>query len=185
MVSGRPVIRPQSTLFAFGSVSKVFTATAVMQLVERGKLDLDSDVNRSLDFKLPPHEGKPVTLRRLLTHTAGFEEKLKYLVGPRPMMPLDRYLKRWGPARIFAAGEVPAYSNYGSALAGYIVQRVSGERYDDYMGRHVLGPLGMNHSTLRRPIPANLMPLLAKGYVLGSGEVGYLEYFDPAPAGSC
>lgn len=183
-VATRRTVDPRSTLFAFGSVSKVFTATAVMQLVEQGKLDLDADVNRYLDFRLPPRDGRPITLRQLLTHTAGFEEKLQHIVGQRPMMPLDRYMKEWVPARIFPAGEVPAYSNYGSALVGYIVQRVSGQAYDDYMDRHVLGPLGMDHSTLRRPVPARLLPLISSGYVTGSGKKGYLEYFGPAPAGS-
>lgn len=183
-VAAKRKVDPRRTLFAFGSISKVFTATAVMQLVEQGRIDLDADVNRYLDFRLPPRDGRPITMRRLLTHTAGFEEKLKDIVTDHPMMPLDRYIKQWVPERIFPAGEVPAYSNYGSALVGYIVQRVSGERYDDYMDRHVLGPLGMDHSTLRRPVPARLLPLLSKGYVLGSGKVGYLEYFGPAPAGS-
>lgn len=183
-VAAKRKVDPRTTLFAFGSVSKVFTATAVMQLVEQGRVDLDADVNRYLDFRLPPREGRAITLRQLLTHTAGFEEKLGHIVGKRPMMPLDRYIKGWVPARVFPAGEVPAYSNYGSALVGYIVQRVSGQAYDDYMDQHVLGPLGMDHSTLRRPVPPRLLPLLSKGYVLGSGKVGYLEYFGPAPAGS-
>jgi CubicO group peptidase (beta-lactamase class C family) len=183
-VATRRTVDPRSTLFAFGSVSKVFTATAVMQLVEQGKVDLDADVNRYLDFRLPPRDGRPITLRQLLTHTAGFEEKLQHIVGRRPMMPLDRYMKEWVPARIFPAGEVPAYSNYGSALVGYIVERVSGQAYDDYMDRHVLGPLGMDHSTLRRPVPARLLPLVSSGYESGSEKKGYLEYFGPAPAGS-
>ena len=74
----KPVV-PDQTLFRPGSISKLFTATAVMQLVEQGKVDLDHNVNEYLDFTIPNTYPDPVTLRRLLTHTAGFEESLKNL----------------------------------------------------------------------------------------------------------
>src|SRR4029434_6701749 len=74
----KPVLADQ-TLFRPGSISKLFTATAVMQLVEQGKLDLDRDVSEYLDFAIPKTFPEPVTLRQLLTHTGGFEETLKNL----------------------------------------------------------------------------------------------------------
>jgi CubicO group peptidase (beta-lactamase class C family) len=73
-VAERKPVDPERTLFRAGSVSKLFTWTAVMQLVEQGKLDLDTDINTYLDFKIPPREGKPITLRNLMTHTPGFDE---------------------------------------------------------------------------------------------------------------
>src|SRR5688500_18838534 len=144
-VAKRTPVDPQRTLFRPGSVSKLVTWTAVMQLVEQGKLDLDRDVNDYIDFTIPPRDGQPVTLRHLMTHTPGFEEILKSLIGddPEVLPPLDAYVKRWVPHRIFAPGAVPAYSNYGVAVAGYVVARVSGESFDDYLDRHIFTPLGM------------------------------------------
>jgi CubicO group peptidase (beta-lactamase class C family) len=155
-----------TTLVRPGSISKLFTGIAVMQLVDAGKLDLDFDVKYYIDFPIPtPQGGVPVTLRRLLTHRAGFEEHLKGLFsrGGEPE-PLGRWLAKSLPPRLFPDGDVEAYSNYGFALAGYIVERVSGEPFAAYMQRHILDPLGMNHSTFRQPLPDDLAPLMAKGY---------------------
>ena len=76
-------VDPETTLFRPGSISKLFTWTAVMQQVEQGKLDLDADVNKYIDFKIPPYEGKPITLRNIMTHTPGFEEQVKDLITRR------------------------------------------------------------------------------------------------------
>src|SRR3569833_98245 len=115
------------TMLRPGSITKLFTWIAVLQLVERGRLDLDRDVNAYLDFRIPPAFGKPITLRNLMTHTAGFEEVSKdlFVSDPSRLYPLGTYLKRRLPARIFPPGKVIAYSNYGSALAGYIVERAA------------------------------------------------------------
>ena len=178
-------VDPRATVFHPGSISKTFTFTAVMQLVEQGKIDLDADVNTYLDFRIPPRDGKPVTMRQIMTHTPGFEESIKNLTtGSRPSPPLGTYLKSWVPERIFAAGTVRAYSNYASALAGYVVQRVSGQDYYDYMDAHVLGPLGMTLSSFRQPAPAKLQPFLSQGYPAGSEEPSYFEHWSVAPAGS-
>ena len=148
---------PQRTLFRPGSVSKLVTWTAVMQQVEQGKIDLDADVNRYLDFSIPAYEGQPVTMRQIMTHTAGFEESLKDLIGHDrdAIPPYGEMLKRWIPDRIFAPGTTPAYSNYATSLAGYVVERVSGEPFDDYVERHIFAPLGMRNSSFRQPLPAN------------------------------
>ena len=154
------------TLVRPGSISKLFTGIAVMQLVDEGRLDLDRDVNGYIDFAIPtPQGGVPVTLRRLLTHRAGFEEHFKGLfTRDREPEPLGRWLAKNLPQRLFPKGDVEAYSNYGFALAGYIVERVSGEPYASYVQRHILGPLGMRHSTFRQPLPDDLAPLLARTY---------------------
>jgi CubicO group peptidase (beta-lactamase class C family) len=179
----RPV-DPNTTLFRPGSVSKLFTWTAVMQLVQAGKIDLDADVNKYIDFTIPPFEGKPVTMRNLMTHTPGFEETVRDLLvdNKEQLLPIDVYLKRRLPTRIFPPGQVIAYSNYGATLAGYIVQRVSGEKFEDYIAKHIFEPLKMVHSTFVQPLPANLAPLMATGYV--DGKVKPFEFVDTAPAGS-
>src|SRR5690348_9491342 len=115
-------VDPELTLFRPGSVSKLFTWTAVMQLVQAGKLNLDADANTYLDFKIPPRDGKPITLRNLMTHTPGFAETVKYLIvfGKNKPVPLRQALVRSIPDRIYDPGAMPAYSNYGASVAGYI-----------------------------------------------------------------
>ncbi len=105
-------ISPEMTLFRAGSISKLFTWTAVMQQVEQGKLDLDRDVNDYLDFKIPPAFDKPITLRDIMTHRTGFEETVKDLIvgSPEDLHPLSQYLQSHMPSRIFPPGMTPAYS---------------------------------------------------------------------------
>jgi CubicO group peptidase (beta-lactamase class C family) len=179
-------VDPELTLFRPGSVSKLFTWTAVMQLVQAGKLNLDADVNTYLDFKIPPKDGKPVTLRNIMTHTAGFAETAKYLIefGEKKPQPLGKVLSRWVPDRIYAPGEIPAYSNYAASTAGYIVERVSGEPFDTYVARHIFAPAGMTHSTFDQPLPANLKPLMSSGYKTGTDKPQPYEVIGMAPAGA-
>lgn len=183
----RTPVDPESTLFRPGSVSKLFTWTAVMQLVEQGKLDLDADVNQYLDFKIPARDGKPVTLRQILTHTTGMEEQIRGLITSKAdeIVPLDAALKRWVPERIHVPGATPAYSNYATALAGYVVQRVSGEPFDAYVARHIFQPLGMAHSSFSQPLSPALLAKMSKGYKKASdGKAQDYEFISLAPAGS-
>src|SRR5438270_2662557 len=101
----KPVLADK-TLFRPGSISKVFTATAVMQLVEQGKLDLDRDVNDYLDFTIPKTYPEPVTVRRLLVHMAGFEDTLKnlFVAHESDLKPLRTYPGNEMPLRLFPAG---------------------------------------------------------------------------------
>jgi CubicO group peptidase (beta-lactamase class C family) len=162
----RKVPMTAETVIRAASVAKSFTAVAVMQQVERGKLDLDRDVNGYLDFRIPDAFGAPVTLRSLLTHTAGFEEtSYKRYRTPRSL----RSFVTTVPDRIYPPGTVPAYSNYGLSLAGYIVRRISGEPFGDYVERHILKPLGMARSVFRFTIPASLGPA-ARIYPTASAE---------------
>ena len=183
--ANRTRVDPARTLFRTGSVGKLFTWTAVMQQVEAGTLDLDRDINDYLDFRIPPRDGQPITLRNLLTHTPGFEEPIKRLVTDRParLPTLEEYVKAWTPERIFAPGEIPAYSNYGVSLAGYVLERVTGQTYDDYIDRNLFQPLGMTRSTTRQPLPAGLRQSMSAGYQLGSGPAQPFELFGVAPAG--
>ena len=179
-------VDPELTLFRPGSVSKLFTWTAVMQLVQAGKLNLDADVNQYLDFKIPPRDGKPITLRNLMTHTPGFAETAKYLIdfGEKKPAPLGKVLSRWSPERIYAPGSMPAYSNYGASIAGYIVERVSGEPFDQYVQRHIFTPAGMSHSSFEQPLPVALRPLLSKGYKPGTDDPQPYEVIGMSPAGA-
>jgi CubicO group peptidase (beta-lactamase class C family) len=185
-VAARKPVDPNLTLFRPGSVSKLFTWTAVMQLVEQGKLDLDTDVNTYLDFKIPERDGGPVTLRHIMTHTAGFEEQLKELMGVEGEInpTLGEHLRDWVPTRIFAAGTTPAYSNYATALAGYIVERSAGVPFDDYLDEHIFQPLGMENATFRQPLPERLKSQMSRGYERGSQEAQPFEIVGVAPAGS-
>lgn len=181
----KPVVADK-TLFRPGSISKIFTATAVMQLVEQGKLDLDRNVNDYLDFEIPNTYPEPVTLRRLLTHTAGFEESLKNLFVPdaRSLRPLRDYLVAAMPARIFPPGKVPSYSNYGLTLAGYIVERVSGEPFEKYIAAHIFDPLRMEHSTLAQPLPEALEADMSQGYLAAAQGPRGFEFVNAYPSGA-
>jgi CubicO group peptidase (beta-lactamase class C family) len=184
-VQKKQPVSPQDTLFRPGSISKLFTWTSVMQLFEQGKLDLDRDVNEYLDFKIPDAFGKPITLKHIMTHTPGFEEQVKDLFSHTPVSPnLGEYLKTHIPGRIYPPGTVPAYSNYATALAGYIVQRVSGRPFEDYVEENILKPLNMTHSTFKQPLPTGLAPSMSNGYRLGSDQPGEFEIINAFPAGS-
>lgn len=172
-----PVVATQ-TLFFPGSTGKLLTWTALMQLVEQGKIDLHGDVNQYLDFIIPATYPEPITIAHLLTHTAGFEEQLAALLvaGGADVQPLGEFLRTWLPARIYPPGTTFAYSNYATALAGYIVERVSGEVYVDYITKHILEPLAMSHSAAGQPLPPALMADFSKGYHYRNGQYTAVDY---------
>lgn len=191
----RTPVDPERTLFRPGSASKLITWTAVMQLVERGELDLEADVNQYLDFEIPAklvkggeEQPAPITLTHLMTHTPGFEDGGEGLfeIEEANLKTLGDYLKTYLPARIFPPGEVMAYSNYGTALAGYIVERVSGQPFEEYVEENIFNPLGMENSTFRQPLPDHLAPDMARAYKYQGGKYhqGEFEFISAAPAGS-
>ncbi len=172
---------PAQTIFRPGSISKLFTWVAVMQLVEQGKLDLDSDINAYLDtFQIKDSfPGRPVTLRHIMTHTAGFEDgNIGYVIVEDPakvIRPLSRALAETQPERFAAPGEYSAYSNWATALAGLVVGNVSGQGYAAYVQEHIFDVLGMTHSSFEEPLPAHLAPFLAKVYSYNSNAARYEE----------
>jgi CubicO group peptidase (beta-lactamase class C family) len=180
---GSPV-DPEETIFRIGSVGKVFTWTAVMQLVEQGKLDLDADINTYLDFRIPDTFPEPVTIKHLMTHTSGFEDRHfgSAVSDANDLVPVNEWLVSDIWARVRPPG-VAGYSNYNAVLAGYIVARVSGQPYDQYIQEHILDPLGMVHSTVRSPIPAELRPLASVGYTYADGVFQAFPEYLPQPAG--
>jgi len=179
-------VSPENTLFRPGSISKLFTWTSVMQLVEQGKLDLDRDVNTYIDFKIPSTFGKPITLRDIMTHRPGLEETIKdlFVGSEKDLRPIAQYLPTYLPAQIFPPGTTPAYSNYATTLAAYVVQRIAGQPFDDYVEAHILKPLDMTNATFRQPLPDPLKPLMSNGYQLASGSAKGFEYVEVAPAGA-
>lgn len=185
-VRRRVRVDPEQTLFRIGSVSKLLTWTAVMQLAGQGKVDLDADINRYLDFRVVHPSGAAITLRHLMTHTAGFEESYQglFVRDAGAMAQLGSYLRSHLPALVYPPGQVAAYSNYGAALAGYIVQRVAGEEFGAYVERHITAPLGMHGTTFAQPLPAALAARMAQGYRTASGAPQAFEWFQGAPAGA-
>jgi len=162
----------ERTLFRVASVSKLFIWTAVMRLVEQGRLDLDADVNTWLeeDLQLPPTFPEPVTLRHLMAHTGGFEvlERL-WPAGPTPDALVD-YLRERRPARVRPPGTLSAYSDYGTTLAEHIVERVSGQPFEDHLRKEIWEPLGMRRTRFRRTVPPELVADTARGHTLEHGH---------------
>ena len=182
----RQTVVPDRTLFRLGSITKLFTAIAVMQLVEAGKIDLDRDVNDYLDFRIPATFLQPITMRNLLTHTAGFDMRIRNLFVSRreELRPLRDYLIAEMPDRLFSPGAVPAYSNYGLSLAGYIVERVSGVPFKEYVRYQIFRPLQMEHSTFDQPLPEDLLPDISSGYNTASDPAAGFEFIQAVPAGA-
>lgn len=177
-VEHKTPVSPSETLFRVGSISKVVAYTAVMQLVEQGRIDLDADVARYVDFPIPATFADPITMRHLMSHTAGFEDTLKgRWVSSGQRTSSRDYLVQAMPRRLFAPGTVPAYSSFGTTLAAYIVERVSGEPFETYAQRYIFSPLGMQHSSFAQPLPPRLAPMLAQAYETISGPA---KAFDTA-----
>ena len=178
-------VDPETTIFRTGSVGKVFTWTAVMQLVEQGKLDLDADINTYLDFRIPDTYPQPITLKHLLTHTSGLENRLiaSGVTDDNDVVPAREFLITHMAARVRPPGDYVNYSNYNAILAGYIVGQMSGQPYDQYIQEHILDPLGMVHSTAQLALPPDLRPLASVGYTYAGGIFKPFPYFTGSPAG--
>ena len=185
-------VDPNTTLFRPGSISKLFTWVSVMQQVERGNLDLDVDINQYLNtFQIEDSwPGQPVTLRDILSHTAGFEDgAVGYLIldDVSRIVPLAKSLASHIPARVNPPGKHTAYSNWGTAVAGLIVANVSGLEFNDYVQKNIFDLLEMKSATFVEPLPQALAPNMAQSYGWNDGKY-VLENFEIitnfGPAGS-
>lgn len=179
-------------LVRVASISKLFTWVAVMQQVERGKLDLDADVNTYLkNFQITDtFPGEPITLRHIMTHRTGFEDVASRHLIPKGEELISRSLaesmKTFQPKRVFAPGSHRAYSNYATGLAGLIVENVSGLKFNAYIKENIFDPLGMEHSTFDEPLPAHLAPNMSGEYNLSGGlfsKAKFERLSNFAPAG--
>lgn len=171
-IDERSPVDPAATLFRIGSTTKLFTWTAVMQLVEQGLIDLDEDINTYLEhFEIPERFGEPVTMAHLMAHTPGFEDRVIGLFArdEEKLRPLGEVLADDLPKRVRPPGTLAAYSNHGVGIAGYIVEQVSGQPWAEYVQEHILDPLGMDGSTAFQPLPDTLSPNMSKGYVYRDG----------------
>lgn len=155
------------SVFRIASMTKSFTAMAILRLRDEGKLSLDDPVERYVPelrgLRYPTSDAPRITLRHLLTHSAGFPEDNPW--GDQQLGISDRQfsqLMRAGIPFSNPPGVAYEYSNYGFAILGRVVAEVSGERYTDYVRRHILEPLGMRSTTLEpAAVPASR---LAQGY---------------------
>jgi CubicO group peptidase (beta-lactamase class C family) len=160
-------VDPRTTVFRVASVSKSFVATATLVAAERGLVDLRTDVNRYLrGLQVPTAWNRPITLHDLLTHTAGLEESVIGYAArtPADIRPLGEFLAAKLPRRGWPPGDVTSYSNYGYALAGYVVESAAGTSFANYVQREVLSPLGMTRSSFAQPLPPALERNLATSY---------------------
>jgi CubicO group peptidase (beta-lactamase class C family) len=187
-LEARRPVDPATSLFRIASVSKLFTWTAVMQLVEDGKLQLNRDVNEYLSqVKVPATYQDPVTLAALMTHTAGFEDRVLGLVTsvPAKAVPFGQILEEGLPSRVRPPGRVPAYSNYGAALAALVVQDASGMPWSQVIQTRILDPLEMTHTFVVQPPPADASGDLSQGYSFVNGALARqpFEFVPLLPAG--
>lgn len=191
-VEKRIPVDPETSLFRPGSISKLFTWISVMQLVEKGQLDLDADVNQYLKtFQIKDTwPGQPVTLRHIMTHTPGFEDGgLGYLIidDPDRIMPLHEALEKYQPVRVNPPGVHTAYSNWSTALAGLIVANVSGVEFNNYVQANIFDVLGMKNASFVEPLPSQLDANMAKAYRYRAGkyvEINYEIISNFGPAGA-
>jgi len=167
-IANRTPVDPETTLFYIGSITKLFTWTCVMQLVEEGKIDLDADINTYLtDFSIPEtYPGHPVTMRHLMTHSAGFEEQVirMTVTDVEDLYPFRTYCEENIPARVYPPGTVTSYSNYGTALAAVIVEDVTGVPFEQYLNEHILSPLSMTKTSFSYTLPPEMARNLSSGY---------------------
>lgn len=184
----RTPVDPENTLFRIGSVSKLFVWTSVMQMVEQGLLELDTDINEYLDFAIPTAFDQPVTLGNIMAHAGGFEDYVLELFGTEPedVRPLGELLAEQIPARVRPPGDISSYSNHATGMAAYMVEQASGTEWKEYMEENILAPLGMELTTFRQPLPDHLAPHMSKGYRYRGArfEEEDFEYVPLAPVGA-
>lgn len=171
-VEARAPVDPNQTLFRIGSVSKLFVWTSVMQLVEQRKLHLLTDVNEYLnDLEVPDAYGTPVNMAQLMTHTAGFDERVMglFAADASALRPLGDILREELPDRVRPPGEVTSYSNHGVGLAMYVVEQVSGVAWEDYIEQNILEPLELSSTSFAQPLPDFLASRMSKGYRFEGG----------------
>lgn len=170
---GRKKVDPERTLFRIGSITKLFVWTSVMQLVEEGVLELDTDINQYLQgFQIPDTYPEPITLKDVMTHSAGFEDYIVGLFGESEeyQRPLVELLAGQIPARVRPPGEVSSYSNHATAIAALIVEQAVGIPWREFVRTRILDPLAMEHFSLDQPLPEPLAEDMSRGYAYGGGS---------------
>ncbi len=183
----RREIDPGSTLFRIGSISKPFTAIAVLNAVEKGLLELDKDINHYFENGIVKNGSfQPITLRHLLTHTPGFDD---FYIGKSARtrdeaISLAEVIEAFMPKRRFEPGEIASYSNFGVALAGYVLEHVDGRSFPTILKEDVFMPLGMINSSFDPE--ENALQNFMTGYHRNQEGLNPLtyDYILDAPAGT-
>ncbi|WP_083677439.1 serine hydrolase domain-containing protein [Paenibacillus amylolyticus] len=160
-----------STVFEWGSTSKLLVWTSVMQLVEQGKLDLDTDIQDYLPegFLKKLEYDAPITLMNLMHHNAGWEDRLidLWYSSESDIVELGEALQKFEPRQINKPGSVVAYSNYGTAMAAYIVELQSGQHFYKYINEHIFKPLNMKDTSIHPSQYDNLNVLKRRNEIQG------------------
>ncbi|MET3507320.1 serine hydrolase [Halalkalibacter oceani] len=167
-------VDPEETVFRVASVSKSFTAVAVMQLVEQGKIDLQEDIRTYLpELQFANPYATPVTVAHLLTHTTGFEIRDPQASDLHEdftrIVEMEDYVHEHMPSVVREPGTSYMYDNFASLLAGLLVEKVSGEPFERYMQTHLFEPLGMENSSYE--LSDRMIGQLATGYDQLGGEI--------------
>ena len=188
------IVMDAQTVIEWGSVTKLTVWVSVMQLWEQGKIDLNDNIQVYLPdgFLKKLNYDKPITMLDLMNHTAGFEELVFGLNAEdeESILSLEEALYKYQPEQRFEPGVVQAYSNYGAALAGFIVERISGQPYYAYVKEHIFEPLGMEHSALLPDLSDNPWVRTQRGQLHCYREDCSLiangrEYVNLYPCGMC
>lgn len=160
-----------STVFEWGSTSKLLVWTSVMQLVEQGKLDLDTDIQDYLPegFLKNLEYDAPITLMNLMHHNAGWEDRLidLWYSSESDIVELGEALQKFEPRQIDKPVSVVAYSNYGTAMAAYIVELQSGQPFYKYVNEHIFKPLNMKDTSIHPSQYDNLNVLKRRNEIQG------------------
>ncbi len=188
-IEKRVPVNPEHTIFRIGSITKLFTWTAVMKLHSEGRIDLDTDVNQYLkDFQIPDtYPGEPITMRHLMTHTAGFEEYNWFMAVDTVdnMIPFRDYCAGYMPARVNPPGKVSSYSNYGTTLAAVVVEDITGIPFEEYINGTIISPLRMDSTSIREDLPLEDAANLSKGYVFSKkNQAIHDDIYNIGPAGT-
>lgn len=184
----------RETVFDWGSITKLTVWISVMQLWEQGRLDLNADIREYLPdgFLYRRHFDKPITMIHLMNHQAGFEDAVLGLFTPdeREILPLESYLHRFQPNQIYEPGTVTSYSNYSTSLAAFIVERISGEPFWEYVQMHVFAPIGILNAAIKSDLSDNpkakaQRALLQSYDSNGNIRTNAFTYIIPYPCGGC
>ena len=172
-------VDPKNTLFRVGSISKLFTWTAIMQLYEEGKIDLQDDIRQYFKEGIFPNNYEEViTIKHLMTHTAGFEDEIFNLFATEAssLRPYAELIEDEMPARVRAPGKYSSYSNHGTGMAAHIVEKVSGMTFDEYVEANIIHPLYMRRCTFRQPLPEEQSEHMSKGYTYSNGSFNEQDF---------
>ena len=185
-INNKQLMDPVKTRIRVGSISKLVTATAVIQLYERNQLDLKTDITNYVEPDILKSYNAPITLHHLLTHTGGLGERFfgQTVIDSKDLLPLGQFLHEEIPPPLANPGEVINYSNYGISLAGYVVEKVSRQPFAKYAQDYIFSPLGMSQTSFIPPKEWDAEVALGYNYLMGKHRELPRGHWKPYPASS-